>query len=160
VSSESNPPGDIPDTQAFVTYTSSIGGYSIDAPEGWARSTRGVDVSFVDKFDGVSVTLAQVPAGAHLADPSRAAVDALRHDARAGRDFEATTAELPVGRATVVTFTSNSRPDPVTGKRVRLEDRAIICVRPVKVATIRLWAPLGADNVDQWNRIASSFRWR
>ena len=37
---EVNPPGDIPDNQAFVPYTSSSGGYTISMPEGWARNRR------------------------------------------------------------------------------------------------------------------------
>jgi hypothetical protein len=28
-----------------------------------------------------------------------------------------------------------------------------------KEAMLTVWAPLGADNVDQWNRMAKSFRW-
>lgn len=34
---ETNPPGDIPDTQAFVDY-SSTAGYGVKVPEGWART--------------------------------------------------------------------------------------------------------------------------
>ena len=52
---ETNPVGDIPDTQAFVNYVASPGNYSLDVPEGWARTNNGSDVRFVDKFDGVSV---------------------------------------------------------------------------------------------------------
>ena len=155
---ESNPPGDIPDSQAFVTYANAD--YSIDSPEGWARSVRGPNVKFVDKFDGMSVTIAEAPARSHAPDATRAAIDALQRGAHAGRDFQISPTKLPGGPAVVVTFTSNSDPDPVTGKRVRLENRAIIFERPPKTATILLWAPLGADNVDQWNRLGASFRWR
>jgi len=151
---ESNPPGDIPDTQAFVVYSSAVGGYRIDVPESWARSQRGADVTFVDKFDGMSVTVAPAIA------KSRAAIDVLEQGARAGRDFQISQKQLPEGSAVVATFTSNSNTDPVTGKRVRLDDRAIVFVRGRQTATILLWAPLGADNVDQWNRVESSFRWR
>ena len=52
---ERNPPGDIPDDQVFVPYTSSAGSYSLKVPEGWARSEKGSDVNFIDKFDGVAV---------------------------------------------------------------------------------------------------------
>lgn len=149
---ESNPPGDIPDTQAFVSYTSDAGRYSLEAPEGWARSARGADVRFIDKFDGESVTIAQ--AG------TAAAIDALRRGARGGRDFTVARIALPAGQASDVSFTSNSDADAVTGKRVRLQGRAIIFEHAGKTATVLLWAPLGADNIDQWNRIANSFRWR
>ena len=29
-----------------------------------------------------------------------------------------------------------------------------------KLATLRLYAPYGADNVDQWRLMSRSFRWR
>ena len=28
-----------------------------------------------------------------------------------------------------------------------------------KLAVLTLWAPLGADNVDQWQRMSQSFKW-
>src|SRR5690349_231827 len=49
VAPEQNPPGDIPDTQAFITYSSPQGHYNVEVPEGWARTEAGVDVRFVDK---------------------------------------------------------------------------------------------------------------
>jgi hypothetical protein len=52
LAAEKNPPGDIPDDQVFVSYTSSASGFSLKVPEGWARSERGSDVQFIDKFDG------------------------------------------------------------------------------------------------------------
>src|SRR5437868_14656234 len=55
VAPEVNPPGDIPDTQAFVSYTNSPGGFRLEVPEGWARTENGPSVSFVNKFDGVKV---------------------------------------------------------------------------------------------------------
>jgi hypothetical protein len=47
----------------------------------------------------------------------------------------------------------------VTNKRVRLENIAYIFYKNGKEATLTVWAPQGADNVDQWNRMANSFRW-
>ena len=160
LAAESNPPGDIPDTQAFVTYVSPVGGYKFDAPEGWARSVRGPNVVFADKFDGVSVTLVRPAAGAHAPNPTQAAIANLESGARAGRDFRVTPARLPGGPAVIVMFTSNSDADAVTGKRVRLADEAVVFQAGSRTATLLLWAPLGSDNADQWRRIASSFRWR
>jgi hypothetical protein len=67
---------------------------------------------------------------------------------------------LPGGSAVLLTSTSESQPDAVTGKSVRLENNTYLFFRHDKQAALRLWAPLGADNVDQWRRIARSFRWR
>ncbi|MEA2574805.1 MAG: hypothetical protein QOH93_2103, partial [Chloroflexia bacterium] len=61
VAPETNPPGDIPDTQAFVKYASAVGGYELDVPEGWARTESGPNVSFVDKFDGAKIVVTDAP---------------------------------------------------------------------------------------------------
>jgi hypothetical protein len=160
LAAESNPPGDIPDSQTFVAYVSPAGGYQIDAPEGWGRTLRGSTVSFTDKFDGMAVTVTKATTGSHLSTPTQAAIASIEKQARAGRDFHISSASLPGGAAVVLTFTSNSGADPVTGKRVRLENQAILFEHVGKIASVLLWAPFGADNVDQWKRIASSFRWR
>jgi hypothetical protein len=144
---EVNPPGDIPDTQAFVEYVSPAG-YSIKVPEGWARSVRGANVRFIDKFDGVSVTVA----------PISDTLASIKAAARAGSDFRAKEVVLPAGPAVEVAFKSNSEPDQVTEKKLRLVNVAVIFVHGAPHATLRVWAPLGADNVDQWNVIERSFR--
>jgi hypothetical protein len=53
---ESNPPGGIPDNQAFVIYTAADRWYTVKYPEGWERTDSGPDVMFSDKFN--SMTLA------------------------------------------------------------------------------------------------------
>ncbi len=69
---EQNPPGDIPDTQAFVSYSSRVGGYTLDVPEGWARSENGPDVSFIEKLDGLRVTITDTATAAPTAATARA----------------------------------------------------------------------------------------
>src|SRR5437764_12662296 len=52
---EHNPPGDIPDTQVFVTYASPLG-FSIKVPEGWSRKEDAQSVIFSDKYNTIEVT--------------------------------------------------------------------------------------------------------
>ncbi len=111
VAPEVNPPGDIPDSQAFIIYQNRVGGYQLEVPEGWARAVTGGNVSFVSKLDGVSVTIA----------PASAAP---------------TAASAQANEAKLIQSHKN-------GKEV----------------TLSVWAPQGADNADQWNRMANSFRW-
>src|SRR6202165_4866228 len=51
VAPEVNPPGDIPDSQAFVTFKNSTGGYQLEVPEGWSQKAAPPeycsDVTFV-----------------------------------------------------------------------------------------------------------------
>ncbi len=156
---EQNPAGDIPDTQAFVSYASSGGGYSIDTPEGWARTITGSNVQFIDKLNGEAVTLSQAAAAPTVATSRNELVAAVTGAGRAVQVDKVQDLQLPSGKAVLVTYTANSEPDAVTGKQVRLENSAYFYFYSGKLAMVRLWAPQGADNVDQWLRIARSFKW-
>jgi hypothetical protein len=147
---ETNPPGDIPDTQVFVPYASP-NGYSVSFPEGWQRTEQGRAVTFINGFDGERV---------RLAAPARSASQLATAGFEAVRDVRTSPANLPAGRATLITFTSNSQPNALTGKRVRLLNNSYVISSPHATALLDLWAPLGSDNVDQWRRISRSFRWR
>ena len=52
---EANPPGDIPDNQAFVLYTAADHSFTMKYPEGWARTDSGAGVVFSDKFNSITV---------------------------------------------------------------------------------------------------------
>lgn len=157
---ETNPVGDIPDTQVFVNYVDSAGHYSLDVPEGWAQTNNGADVQFVDKFDGLSVSVTHAGSA-----PTSNTVDAneIRNLASSGRAFQVgqvTEMDLPGGHAVKISATVNSEPDPVTSKQVRLEEDIYLFYHNDSEAMLQLWAPQGADNVDQWNRISKSFQWK
>ena len=156
VAPEKNPPGDIPDTQVFVTYSSQSGGYKLKVPEGWARQTHGKNVSFINKLDGVKVEIAP---SATAATAKTQQVAQLKKSGRAVKILNVKDVKLPSGPAVVVEYTSNSEPEPVTGKQVRLENNNYLFFNHGKLAILRLWAPQGADNVDQWQLISRSFRW-
>ena len=157
---EINPLGDIPDTQAFVNYVASPGNYSLDVPEGWARTNNGSDVRFADKFDGVSVSITHAASAPTADSVQKNEIAALR---AAGHAFEVgkiTEMDLPSGHAVKIASTVNSESDPVTGKQVRLEEDIYIFFQNGTEAILKLWAPQGADNVDQWKRISESFQWK
>jgi hypothetical protein len=146
---EVNPPGDIPDSQTFVEYDSPAG-YALEVPEGWARSVRGSIVVFSDKLDGVSITIS----------PKSDTLSSIKAAARAAAEFKTKEVTLAAGHAVKVMYSSNSEPDPVTGKKIRLTNEAVVFEHGAQHATLRVWAPLGADNADQWTRVEKSFRFR
>ena len=152
---EKNPPGDIPDDQVFVSYVSSVGGYSLKVPEGWARSEKGSDVDFVDKFDGVAVALASAAAAPTVKD----VVTGLEKPGKAVRVVSSKEIRLPAGQALLVKYESDSEANPVTNKHLRLENEAYVFYKNGKTATLTLWAPKGADNADQWKLMSESFHW-
>jgi hypothetical protein len=156
---ETSPAGDIPDNQVFVTFGSPSGGYQLQVPEGWARTDSGTDVRFVSKLDGVQVALTSAATGPTSASAQATQVAALQRSGRAVQVNKVQDMQLPAGPAVLVDYASNSDPDPVTGKQVRLENNAYLFYQNGKVAMLTLWAPQGADNVDQWQQMAQSFRW-
>jgi hypothetical protein len=160
VAPEQNPPGDIPDNQVFVEYASAANGYTLQVPEGWARTETGTDVSFVDKLDGLKVAITDAATAPTAKTAPDNEVAALQKSGRAVQITGVKDVQLPGGPAVLVEYTSNSDPNPVTGKQVRLEDNSYLFFKNGKLATLTLWAPLGADNVDQWQQIAKSFKWK
>lgn len=160
VAPEKNPPGDIPDSQVFITYTSPAGRYAVEAPEGWARVEHGTDVEFTDKFDGEQVALSRQATPPTVSSVQREQAPALQHHGRAVKVQGVKTKSMPHGNAVVyVVYTSNSAPDPVTGKQIRLDNVTYYYYHQGTLAALTLWAPHGADNADQWKRISESFRW-
>jgi len=155
---EKNPPGDIPDNQVFVKYAA--GGYELDVPEGWARTTRGTDVRFVYRFDGVSVTITDAAAPPGADSIRRTQAEQLKAAGRAVQIKRIETVKISNEPVVVMEYTCNSEPDSVVNKQVRLEAGSYFYYKNGKLAELSVWAPLGADNVDQWRRISGSFRWR
>ena len=159
VAPEVNPPGDISDSQAFIIYQNSVGGYQLEVPEGWARSETAGTVTFISKLDGVSVKVAPASAAPTVASVQSNEAKLIQSQGRAVTITSVSEANLPGGKAAVIKYTSNSEPNSVTNKRVRLENVAYIFYRNGKEAMLTVWAPQGADNVDQWTRMGNSFRW-
>lgn len=156
---EKSPVGDIPDTQAFVSFKSSQGGYTFKAPEGWAQSEQGSGVSFIDKFNGVMVAVekaAKAPTVATVKDNQAAA---LVKNGRAVKIIDIKSVKLPGGEAVWVKYESNSEPNPVTNKQIRQENQSYYFYKNGSLATFTVWAPLGSDNVDQWKLMSDSFGW-
>ena len=79
---------------------------------------------------------------------------------RAVRVTGVKSVKLPSGPAVVVSYSSNSEPNPVTEKAIREENDRYFFWQNGKLVTLTMSAPLGADNADQWDLMAKSFRWQ
>jgi len=159
VPAEKNPPGDIPDTQVFIDYKAPQG-FTIKVPEGWARSDHADGASFVDKLDGVVVTVANATAAPSVESVRSSEAPKLKAAGRAVTVASVKAVKLPAGPAIRIVYTSNSEPNAVTSKQVRLENERYLYFKDGKLATLELYAPKGADNVDQWQLMSKSFRWK
>lgn len=153
-----NPQGDIPDNQVFVPYTAPDG-YTLQVPEGWARTTVGAATTFTDKFNGLSLETASTPTAPTDETARTTVVPMLEKTGRAVQVQKVEQVMVPAGTAVRITDTANSAPNPVTGKQIRQEEQHYLFFKNGKQVMLSLWAPQGADNVDSWQQIAGSFRW-
>jgi hypothetical protein len=158
VAPETNPPGDIPDSQVFVTYTSPAG-FSLKVPEGWALTELPDGASFADKYGRVDIALAGAASAPTPKEVGREQAAKLVKSGRAVRISAIRQVALPAGPAVLIVYTSNSDPNAVTDKQIRLENNRYLFYRAGHEAALTLSAPAGADNVDQWQLMANSFRW-
>ncbi|MEO8409757.1 MAG: hypothetical protein ABI478_04240 [Propionivibrio sp.] len=159
IAAEKNPPGDILDNQAFVTFKSPLG-FSVKVPEGWARRDEPSAVRFSDKYNTLRVAVSPRPAAPTVANLKTNEVAALAKLPKAIRIHDLQPLSLPAGSAVVVTYDANSDPNPVTNKAIRLENANYYFWKAGHLATLTLSAPAGADNADQWRVMARSFTWQ
>ena len=137
--------GDIPDSQVFLTFKNAAAGYSIRYPEGWARKGAASDVTFQDKDNQVHVVVK--PGSKSPAPPGRVTKPAHKLTIH-GLSVEA------------LTYATESAPNAVTGKRVKLTTDRYVYPGKGRVAVVDLASPVGVDNVDAYRMISESFRWQ
>ena len=159
VAPEHNPPGDIPDTQVFVRYASPLG-FTIKVPEGWARSDHSASVSFADKYNMIDVSMSGQSTAPTMTSVRAVQAPELESTGRAVKISQIKDVRMGGGTAVLIAYTSNSDPNPVTNKQIRLEHDRFLFYRGGKLATLDMAGPQGADNVDAWRLMANSFRWR
>jgi hypothetical protein len=155
---ESPPPGDIPDTTAYVPFHAASGLYQVKVPEGWARTVTGSTVSFTDKLNIITVsvvkTTAPTPATARASEVPKIQ-SAVQHFALTGVG----TVTRSAGPAVLIRYSAFSQPDPVTGKVYKDAVERYEFYRNGTEAVVTLAGPAGADNVDPWRTVTNSFRW-
>ena len=155
---ESPPPGDIPDTTAYVAYQAASGLYRVKVPEGWARTVTGNTASFTDKLNIITLSVVNTTAPT----PATARATEVPKIENTERHFTLTgigTVSRPAGHAVLIRYSALSQPDPVTGKAYPDAVERYEFYRNGREAIVTLTAPAGADNVDPWRTVTNSFRW-
>jgi hypothetical protein len=144
--------GDIPDNQVFLVFKNAQAGYSMKYPEGWAQSGSGNKVTIRDKNNIVRI---DVRPGAL---PSFATIKSdLAGTQIISGPAKVTTSGQP---ALKVTYSTESAPNPVTGKRVTLVVDRYYLSHGSKLAIVDLGTAKGVDNVDAYRLMIESFRWK
>ena len=156
---EKNPPGDIPDNQVFVQYTSPRG-FSFKVPEGWARKDLSDGAAFVDKYGVIKATQSDAATAPDVAAAKQMLVPELEKSAHAVTVKKIRSVKLPAGPAVLISYDSNSDANAVTNKAIRLENDRYYFWKDGKLVSLNFSAPAGADNADQWDMMAKSFRWQ
>ena len=150
-------PGDIPDTQVFVPYTTAD--YTVTVPEGWSQSITGPATTYTDHYNTIRIETASTTAAPTLATVQSGEVPTLQ---RAVPNFElatVTSVNRTAGAAVLVTYRAGSTPDPVTNKRVALDVERYEFWRNGTSVTLILSGARGSDNVDPWKTVTNSFAW-
>jgi hypothetical protein len=155
-----NPLGDIPDDQVYVPYRPADGSFSVKVPEGWARTDLPDGVSFTDKLNTVTV---QELAGRPQPDQDTVFGGEMATIAAEGRNVQlgpVETVSLPAGDTVHGSFSQDAAPDPVTGRVVRDDAELFVYWRSGTEVLVTLSGPHGADDVDPWKKISTSFTWQ
>ena len=146
--------GDIPDNQVFLTLTNTAAGYTMKYPEGWAQQGKGNRVTFRDKNNIVRVIVGAA------ATPTKASVQAEIRRLRGVQIRTPPQATTIAGKpAFKVVYSTESAPNAVTGKRLKLVVDRYYLWNSGRRAVVDLGTPEGVDNVDAYRLMIESFRW-
>ena len=141
----------------FLVFRNARAGYSLKYPEGWSQTGSAGSITFRDKNNLVHVEVAHRPAPSMSA--VRAQLAALKR-ATATLSFTPPVSVTLGGQPAIkAVYTTQSAPNPVTGKRVTLIVDRYVLAGVGGVATIDLGTPRGVDNVDAYRMMIESFRW-
>jgi hypothetical protein len=148
--------GDIPDNQVFLTFHGAPG-YSILYPEGWARKGGGNRTTFQDKNNVIRIVVRN--GDRPTVASARADVEKLKASTRSLTVASAQTVPIRGQQVVKVSYSSESPPNPVTGRRVKLVVDRYVYFKGGRVATVDLGTAVGVDNVDAYRMISRSFKW-
>jgi hypothetical protein len=141
----------------FLVFDNGPARYSIKYPEGWTRSGSRDSITFRNNNNLVRVEVASaaLPTVAGVT----AQLDALKQSDPTLRLRAAQVVKVGSRTAVKAVYTTESAPNPVTGKRVTLVVDRYELAHGGRVATVDLGTPVGVDNVDAYRMMIESFRW-
>ena len=150
-------PGDIPDTQVFVPYTTAD--YTVTVPEGWSQSISGPTTTYSDHYNTIRIDTTSSPAPPSVATVQSGEIPSLTGTVPNFELGKVTSVTRTAGTAVLVTYRAGSTPDPVTNKRVALDVERYEFWRNGTLVTLVLSGARGSDNVDPWKAVTNSFGW-
>jgi hypothetical protein len=155
---ESLPPGDIPDTIAYVPYTVPGAGLTVSTPEGWSRANGNGSVKFTDKLNEIQLFTLPARAAPSIAAVQKIEVPRISGSVKTFKLQSVTMVTRTSGRAVRITYLGDSQPDPVTGKVGTLAFERYDFFHKGREVILLLSSPNGSDNVDPWRKVTNSLR--
>jgi hypothetical protein len=155
---ETLPPGDIPDTVAYVPYAVPGHGLTFSTPEGWARRATPDGVIFTDKLNTVQLIDTRASGPVTVASAQHTEVPRLAASVKGFKLQSVSVVDRPAGPAVRIDYLGYSQPDPVTGKFGVLAFERYEFSHHGREVILVLSSPQGSDNVDPWRNVTSSLR--
>ena len=155
---ETLPPGDIPDTIAYVPYAVPGLGLTFSTPEGWSRKRAPDGVIFTDKLNTVQLVDMRASGPITVASAQRTEVPKLAATLKGFKLQSVSVVSRPAGAAVRIKYLGYSPPDPVTGKFGVLAFERYEFFHQGREVSLVLSSPLGSDNVDPWRNVTTSLR--
>jgi hypothetical protein len=155
---ETLPPGDIPDTIAYVPYAVPGAGLTVSTPEGWSRSSAHGTVKFTDKLNEIQVFTLRLPGPVTAASVKRTEVPGIAASVKTFQLQSISSVPRPAGNAVRIAYLGDSAPNPVTGKVGTLAFERYDFFHKGHEVVLLLSSPKGSDNVDPWRKVTSSLR--
>jgi hypothetical protein len=151
-------PGDIPDNQVFVEYRPTDGVYSVKVPEGWARTDKGADVVFTDKYNTIAIASKPSSTVPSVDDVKTNELKDVSSDPTF-RLVDVQPITRKAGDGVLATYEIGSEPNPVTGKKALLAVERYVFNHGGTTVVLTLSGAKGADNVDPWKVVSDSLTW-
>jgi hypothetical protein len=152
------PPGDIPDTIAYVPYAVPGHGLTVSIPEGWSRKSSPQGATFTDKLNTIQLIDVAAKRPITVASARSVGVPKLAAALKGFRLQSVSTVSRPAGTAVRIVYLGYSKPDPVTGKFGVLAFERYEFSHKGREVTLVLSSPKGSDNVDPWRNVTRSLK--
>jgi hypothetical protein len=157
---ESNPAGDIPDTQVFVPFTPPSKLFTVSVPEGWAQTTEGPATVFTDKLNAVRIETQPALVAPTPETVQRQELPAIQSASPGFQSGAVSVVPRKSGPVVLMTYQATSPPNEVTGKSGVDAVERYEFWRDGHEVILTLSGPLGADNVDPWRTVTDSLQWQ
>ena len=156
---ETNPPGDIPDNQAFVPFSPPRGGFSVKVPEGWSQTRTGQATTFTDKLNAIRIESRNAAGPLTMAQAAKTELPLLGRTVKGFTAGKVMSVRRRAGHAVELTYLAAAKPNQVTGKAGQDAVERYVFFHNGEDVVLTLSGPQGADNVDPWMLVSDSLKY-